>query len=61
MCGVLETHKSAQSLLVNIFEEYAKYLKGNFEDAAGALANISAYYSAKSVYPFLSEKNRGQI
>lgn len=57
MCSVLETQKFAQSLLTNIFEEYVKYLKENYEDAVGLLANVSAYYSARSMYPFLSADN----
>lgn len=54
MCGVLKTQKAAQSLLTNIFEDYAKYLKENYEDAASLLSNITAYYILKNKIHFLS-------
>ncbi|MET0774758.1 MAG: hypothetical protein ABWZ65_04610 [Pseudomonas mandelii] len=57
MCSVLKTQKAAQSLLTNIFEEYVKHFKENYDDAAGLFANISAYYSVKSMYHFLSDDN----
>lgn len=54
MCGVLKTQRSAQSLLTNIFEEYVKYLSENYEDAAGLLSNITAYYVIRHKFDFLS-------
>ncbi|MFM9383863.1 hypothetical protein [Pseudomonas sp. UV AK001] len=54
MCSVLKTQKAAQSLLTKIFEDYAKYLKENYEDAASLLSNITAYYILKNKIHFLS-------
>jgi hypothetical protein len=57
MCGVLETQKAAQSLLSTIFEEYARYLNENYEDAEGLLSNITAYCITRQKSPFLSADN----
>ncbi|MDN3223994.1 hypothetical protein [Pseudomonas nunensis] len=57
MCGVLKTQSAAQSSLTNIFEEYVKYLSENYEDAAGLLSNITAYYVIKHKFDFLSANN----
>ncbi|TWC12364.1 MULTISPECIES: hypothetical protein [unclassified Pseudomonas] len=57
MCGVLKTQSAARSLLTNMFEEYAKYLGENYEDAAGLLSNITAYYVIKHKFEFLSADN----
>jgi hypothetical protein len=57
MCRVLKTQSSAQSLLTNIFEEYVNYLNENYEDAAGLLFNITAYYIVKQNIDFLSTDN----
>lgn len=57
MCSALKNQKHAQSLLTNIFEEYVRYLKENYEDASSLLLNISAYYIARSMFPFLSAEN----
>ncbi|MFW6751234.1 hypothetical protein ACKUG4_11185 [Pseudomonas glycinae] len=54
MCSVLKNQKAAQSLLTKIFEDYAKYLKENYEDAAGLLSNITAYYVLKNKLHILS-------
>lgn len=47
MCGVLKHQKAAQSLLTNIFKDYAKYSKEDYSDAEGLLSNTSAYYTLK--------------
>ena len=57
MCSALKTQTTAQSLLTTIFEEYATYLNENYEDAEGLLSNITAYYIARSMFPFLSADN----
>ncbi|MHC8394210.1 hypothetical protein ACYZT8_11200 [Pseudomonas sp. LB3P93] len=57
MCSILETQKAAQGLLTTIFEEYARHLNENYEDAEGLLSNITAYYITRQKYPFLSADN----
>lgn len=57
MCSILKNEKAAQNLLTTIFEEYAKFLKETYTDAAGLLSNISSYYILKKKIPFLSLGN----
>ncbi|MHC8293327.1 hypothetical protein [Pseudomonas sp. LB3P58] len=57
MCSVLKNQKAAQSLLTTIFDEYVKFLNENYDDAAGLLSNLTAYYVIKSKYTFLSAEN----
>ncbi len=56
MCSVLKNQKTPQSLLTKIFEDYAKYLSENYEDATGLLSNIAAYYILKNRISFLSDE-----
>ncbi|MGY2438447.1 hypothetical protein [Pseudomonas sp. SDO52101_S400] len=56
MCSVLKNQKAPQSLLTKIFEDYAKYLSENYEDATGLLSNIAAYYILKNRISFLSDE-----
>lgn len=57
MCSVLKNQKAAQNLLTSIFEDYAKYLKGDYSDAEGLFSNISAYYTLKNKIAFLSSNS----
>lgn len=57
MCSVLKTQTAAQTLLTTIFEEYIKCLNESYEDAEGLFSNIAAYYIARGMFPFLSDKN----
>lgn len=57
ICNVLKTQKATRNLLTTIFEEYARYLNENYEDAEGLLSNITAYYIIKTRHPFLSDDN----